>query len=157
MTSVIPEAPTQSPAIDEQSLSTFRHVEVMHDLDDGRPTLLIATESNLGDLRETSPARALSMIAEAEAELNEQRRLINEFEARTTLAAILAEHDLTLIEVDTVKAAEHFGDLAPRLACWSARENGRTVVWVPKGQSPVTRTNAVATLANDLAAQAVDA
>jgi len=148
-TTVQPEAPTASPAPREQSLSTFLHVETMNDLDDGRPTLVAGTESNLGDLCETSPARARGLVADARARLDQAERLINEYEAATTLAAILAEHDLTLVEVDLRTVAEFAGDLAPRLACWAGKENGRVIVWVPAGQDPVKRTNAVADLVND--------
>lgn len=148
-TKVQPEAPTASPAINEQSLTAFYHVEITRDLDDGRLTLTAAAEQNLGDLREVVPARAHSMLDTVLAKVNEMRRLINEFEAQDTLTAILAEHELTLVEVDMVEVAAFGEDLASRLSCWAGRENGRLIVWVPKGQDPLVRVNAVAALAND--------
>src|ERR1044072_4686373 len=65
----IPAPPAST--LPEQSLSAFFHVETMNDLDDGRSPLLTATETNLGDLRETSPARALGMLADARAQLDQ--------------------------------------------------------------------------------------
>ena len=143
----IPAPPAST--LPEQSLSAFFHVETMNDLDDGRSTLLTATETNLGDLRETSPARALGMLADARAQLDQAEQLIKEHEARDPLAAILAEHGLTLIEVDMRTVAEFADDLAPHLRCWAGKDNGRLIVWVPKGQDPIERVNAVVALVND--------
>jgi len=150
MTSVIPEAPTASPAPSEQSLSTFLHVEIMNDLDDGRPTLCTAAETNLGDFRETSPARLLGMVADARKKLDGIERLAKVFEAEDTTRAILAEHGLTLVEVDDASIAEHFGALAPSLSCWAGREGGQLTVWVPAGQDPIQRVNALVELVNAL-------
>jgi hypothetical protein len=128
--------------VPEQSISAFCHVEIMHDLDDGRATLCIATESNLGDFREASPARALGVIEDIEALIAKAKRLIREYEARDTLAAILAEHDLQIEEWDTATLDPKLrGQLMavhdPTLG------NGRTIV-VPTGQDPIERLNAVA-------------
>lgn len=138
---VQPEAPTTPPAINEQSNSAFLHVETMNDLGGGRPTLVTATQSNLGDLRETSPARALGMIAAARAQLDQAERLIKEYEARDTLAAILAEHNLQIEEWDTSTL-----DPALRDQLMAVHDptlgNGRTIV-VPAGQDPNERLTAV--------------
>ncbi|MEV6546394.1 hypothetical protein [Streptomyces sp. NPDC051665] len=143
------EAPTASPAPREQSISTFLHGEVMNDLDDGRPTLLSATESNLGDLRETSPARLLGMVADARKQLDEIERLANVYEAEDTIRAILAEHGLTLEEVAPEQMTELFGPLASRVCCWAGKENGHTIVWMRAGQDPIHRVNDLVALVND--------
>ncbi|MEU9285996.1 hypothetical protein AB0D57_15030 [Streptomyces sp. NPDC048275] len=150
-TTVQPEAPTASPAPREQSISVTLTAEVMVDLDDGRPTLVAATESNLGDLRETSPARLRAMVADARAQLDAIERLARECEARDTLRAIIAEHSLNLYEDDL----SDLPDVARTFACFAMRhKDGRTIVVVPAGQDPIERVNAVAELVNDLQAQA---
>jgi hypothetical protein len=145
-----PEAPTASPAPREQSLSNFLHVEIMNDLDNGRPTLVTATETNLGDLRETSPARALGMVADARAQLDRIERLIKVHEARDTLAAILAERHARLEEWDTDNAGDLLRD---RFGASAYFEKRQMVVVVPLGQDPVERTYFVAMAVNRLAEQ----
>lgn len=151
MTTVQPEAPTASPAPTEQSISTFFHVETMVDLDDGQLQLLTATESNLGDLRISSPARALGMVEEIEARLGQVKRLIKEHEARDTLQAILAEHDVQMEEWDTESLDPKLRDKFVAFAMLT--KDGRRLIVVPQGQGPVERVNAVAALVNDLQAQ----
>lgn len=145
-TSTAPSTPA------EQSISTFLHVEVMHDLDDGRPTLVTATESNLGDLRETSPARALGIVADARAQLDRIERLIKEYEAVDTFRAIVAEHHLHVEEWDITNLDEKFRGKFVAFA--AVTDDGLKVVVVPKGQDPIQRVNAVTDLVNNLQAQA---
>jgi hypothetical protein len=147
-----PEAPTASPAPREQSLSTFLHVETMVDLDNGQLRLLASTETNLGDLQEHSPARLLGMVADARVQLDRIERLAQEFEAHDTLAAIIAEHDLTVIVIGCDGLAEHHHELADQLTCWIARDSdGRKYAVVPEGQDPIERTHAVARAVADIA------
>ena len=138
--------------VPEQSISTFLSVETMRDLDDGRLTLCTATESNLGDLRETSPARALGMVADARARLDQAERLIREFEARDTLAAIIAEQSLHVEEWDIANLDAKWRDTF--IASAAATTDGQRIIVVPQGQDPIERLAAVAGLLNDLDAQA---
>lgn len=147
MTSVIPEAPTASPAPRELSLSTFLHVEVVRDLDDGTYTLCAAIETNLGDFRPTSPARALGLIEESFAKLTAMKRMVQELEARDTLAAILAERHAQLEEWDTDLAGDVLRD---GFKAATIRVEGRLTIVVPLGQDPILRTAVVVDLVNDL-------
>lgn len=146
MNKVQPEAPTASPAIDEQRVRVVLEAEIWKDIEGGPDSLCLTTDVHATE--PVSPARMLRMVEETRAKLNDIERLAKVFEARDTLAAIIAEHDLTLVEVDMRTVAEFAGSLANRLGCWAGRENGRLVVWVPKDQDPIARTNAVADLVN---------
>jgi CO dehydrogenase/acetyl-CoA synthase gamma subunit (corrinoid Fe-S protein) len=151
MNTVQPKAATAPSPLAEQSISVTLTAEIMRDLDDGRPTLIAATESNLGDLRETSPARLRSMVAAARTKLDQIEQLANEHEARDTLRAIVAEHSLNLYEDDLSDLPE----VARTFACFAMRhKDGRTIVVVPQGQDPIERVKAVAELVNDIQAQA---
>lgn len=142
-----------TPLPTEQSISVTLTAEVMHDLDDGRPTLIAATESNLGDLRETSPARLRGMVAQARAQLDRIERLANEHEARDTLRAIAAEHDLLLFEDDMSDLPQ-----PTALTCICMyRTNGPKVVVVPADQNPIVRLAVIAELVDDLQALAAQA
>ncbi|MET9411306.1 hypothetical protein ABZX90_37015 [Streptomyces sp. NPDC002935] len=136
----------------EQSISVTLSAEVLVDLDDGRPTLVAATESNLGDIRETSPARLRDMVNAAHAQLDQIERLADEYEAAATLRAIVAEHHLTIEEWDTTTLDPFLRD---RLMCWRMTgEDGSTLIIVPAGQDPIERVNFVAHLLKHLQAQA---
>jgi hypothetical protein len=142
---------TQSTPI-EQSINVTLTAEIMHDLDDRQPTLVAATEANLGDLREISAARLLGLVADTRAKLDQIERLAREYEARDTLRAIIAEHGLVLEELDTdTLFPEH---LRGKLKAWYGEIDGTRIVAVPAGQDPIERVNVVADLVNDLQAQA---
>ncbi|MFE5079929.1 hypothetical protein [Streptomyces mirabilis] len=141
-----------TPALPEQSISTFLSAEVMVDADNGQPALVASTEVNLGDLREISPTRLLGLVADTRAKLDQIERLAREYEARDTLRAIVAEHELVLEELDTdTLFPEH---LRGKLKAWYGEIDGARIVAVPVGQDPVERANVVAALVNDLQAQA---
>ena len=135
------------PAPSNQRERLVIEAEVWKDIEGGPDTFCVTTED--AACEPMSPARFLGMVTEARAKLDRMERLAREFEARDTLAAILAEHDLTLVEVDLQEVAAFGPDLARCLGCWAGKENGRLIVWVPAGQDPITRTNAVASLVND--------
>ncbi|NGO43768.1 hypothetical protein [Streptomyces ureilyticus] len=71
--------------------------------------------------------------------------LAKEFEARAMLRAILAEHDLTLLEVRLDELVRIDPELAARFTCWVAEgADGRKYVVVPEWQDPIERLYAVA-------------
>lgn len=78
-------APVAS-TLPEQSITVSLTVEVMHDLDDGQPTLVASTQGNQGDLQVVTVDRVLSMVAEQRAQLNRQERLALAYAATTTKA-----------------------------------------------------------------------
>ncbi|MFE5189217.1 hypothetical protein [Streptomyces sp. NPDC056628] len=140
-----PSATAKAPSpASEQSITASLTAEIMRDLDDGRPTLVAYTEGNAGDLREVSPARLRGMVAAARAQLDEIERLADEQEARDTLAAMLAEHQVELDEWDTAtldpKLRPHF------LAAYDQSPGSDRVIVVPLGQDPVQRLAVVADL-----------
>ena len=109
-------------------------------------------------LADVSPARLRQMVGEARARLDEFERLANEYEARDTLNAILAEHDLTLIEAPLDKLANINDDLADRLGCWVMEApDGRGYVVAPSGQDPVERLEMVSAFVARRARKAVSA
>ncbi|MGX9887326.1 DUF6907 domain-containing protein [Streptomyces sp. NPDC002276] len=130
----------------EQCIDAFLHVGIMNDPDDGLPTLVAATESDLGDLDEIVPARARSMVAAIQAKLDEQLRLINEFEARDTLAAILAEEQLEMEVLDPSTLSEQLRNKIT--AFYAEHKDGQRILVVPAGQDPIVRLNAVCALLN---------
>jgi hypothetical protein len=141
MTATAPSTPT------DQRVRLVIEAEIFQDPDGGPDSLIVTTDELACE--PTVPARFLRMIEEGHAKLNAMKLMALEYEARDTLAAIIAEHDLTLIEVDMRTVTEFAGDLADRLGCWAGRDNDRVIVWVPAGQDPFARTNAVADLVND--------
>lgn len=147
--STVSETATAPSTPVEQSISLVLEAEVMADADTGRLSLVASTDHHMTDLAEVSPARLRGMVADARKQLDAIERLAKVFEAEDTIRAILAEHDLAMVEVDMAEAAEYFGPLTPRLRCWAGKENGRLVVRVPKGQDPIQRVNALAALVND--------
>lgn len=140
-------APSAS-TLPEQGIVVSLTAEIMNDLDNGRPTLVAYTEANAGDLCEVSPAHLLGMVEGARARLAAIELLAKEFEARTTLQAILSEHDVQMEEWDTKS-------LDPKMrrsfvAFAMLHKDGSRLVVVPVGQSPIERLAAVAELIADL-------
>lgn len=141
-------APTSTPT--EQCLTLAIEIETMADSDTGQLALIGSTGFHQEDLTQVSPARARGMISQAHAKLNEMMRLVDEYEAREILAAIIAEHDLTLEERDTATLDPDLRDI---LQCLAIRTtDGRTTIVVPAGQNPIVRTAVVAEFINDLQA-----
>ncbi|MFJ8027421.1 hypothetical protein [Streptomyces sp. NPDC096311] len=140
------------PAPRSQCVRLVLEAEIFQDLEGGPDELVVTTDELACE--PVAPARLRRMVADARATLDAIERLARRYEAEDTLRAILAEHDLTLVEVAMDEVAEFGPDLAARLQCWSGKENGRQIVWVPQGQDPVERVDAIAKLVNDLADQA---
>lgn len=72
---------TAPSTIPEQSIAASLTVEVMHDLDDGTPTLVASTQGNQGDLQVVTVDQVRTMIAEQRTHLNRQERLALAYEA----------------------------------------------------------------------------
>ncbi|MEU3613471.1 hypothetical protein ABZ725_14305 [Streptomyces sp. NPDC006872] len=135
----------------ERSLSLSLEAEVMADADTGRLALVASTDPQLSDFAETSPARLRQMVTAARACLAEFERLADEQEARDTLAALLAEQDVAMIEAPLDKLMDVNDDLADRLACWAMESpDGRHYVIVPAGQDPIARVAAVRRVIEDM-------
>ncbi|WP_159039644.1 hypothetical protein [Streptomyces sp. TP-A0356] len=128
----------------ERSVSLVLEAEVMMDADTGMLSLVASTDHHMADFGEVCPARLRRMVAEARAKLDEFERLADEYEAIDTLRAILAEHDLSLIEAPLDKLADVNDDLADRLACWVMETpGGHGYVIVPQEQGPIERLQTV--------------
>lgn len=67
----------------EQTITASLTAEIMHDLDDGRPTLVASTQGNQADLQEVTPAELLAKVAEHRAALDRIELLASEYEAAT--------------------------------------------------------------------------
>ncbi|MFJ9740849.1 hypothetical protein [Streptomyces sp. NPDC101166] len=128
----------------ERSLSLTLDAEVMADADTGALSLVASTDPQLSDIADVTPARLREMVAAARDRLAEFERLADEQEARDTLAALLAEHGILMVEAPLDKLMDVDDDLAARLACWAVESpDGRRYVIVPAGQDPVARLAAV--------------
>ncbi|MFR9796603.1 hypothetical protein ACL02U_11965 [Streptomyces sp. MS06] len=125
----------------ERAVSLTLEAEVMADDESGRLGLVASADPHLSDIAEVSPAGLRDMIAAARTRLTEFERLADEQEARDTLAALLAEHQLRIEEWDT-------STLDPKLRARLKAVHdptvgdGRTIV-VPAGQDPPARLAAV--------------
>lgn len=133
---------THAPAV--RSLSLTLEAEVMTDADTGIPSLVAATDPQLADFADVTPARLRQMVAAARTRLADFERLADEQEARDTLTALLAEHGVEMEEWDTAS-------LDPKLrrefvAFAMVREDGLRLVVVPAGQDPIARLDAVRNL-----------
>jgi hypothetical protein len=141
------------------STPTTQHVrlvleaEIFQDTDGGPDSLIYSTDTVACE--PVSPARMLGMVAEARAQLDAMERMAREFEARDTLAAIVAEHHLQLEEWDLANLDEN---LRSKFVAFAAvLKDGQRIVVVPQGQDPIKRVNAVSKLINDLQTQAAAA
>ena len=153
-----PEAPTASPAPREQSITASLTAEIMHDLDDGRPTLVAYTNGDAGDLREVAATALVAKVQEARAQLDRIEELANQYAAAVTLPAFIEHYGITVIETDL----DGLADIDPRLAgCFTGSadllKDGSLVAIVPKGQPPVMRLAVIRELVLDVMAQAEQA
>ncbi|WP_406199204.1 hypothetical protein OG331_22920 [Streptomyces sp. NBC_01017] len=144
---------TSAPAstLPEQSLSTILHVEIMNDLDDGRPTLVAATEGNLGDLQEVTPSQLLAKVAKLRADADRIEALANEYAATVVIPAFVEHYSIDLIETSLDGLAEISPAIAEGFRAFAARQSDSTfIVVVPEGQAPVVRLAAIRELVLDL-------
>ncbi len=124
----------------ERSISLTLEAEVMADADTGRLALVASTDAQLSDFDGVSPARLREMVASARQQLAEFERLADEQDARDTLAALLAEHELYIEEwnLGTLDSK-----LRKRIKAVHDPVAGGDVIIVPADQDPITRLAAV--------------
>ena len=82
----IATATTASPTLPEQAISASLTAEIMHDLDNGQPTLVTHSGGNLGDITESTPAQTLAAVAVQRARLDAIERLAIEYGGATNRA-----------------------------------------------------------------------
>ncbi|MFF4489453.1 hypothetical protein ACFY0F_23640 [Streptomyces sp. NPDC001544] len=132
----------------ERAVSLTLEAEVLTDADTGIPSLVASTDPQLHDLDDVSPARLREMVAAARERLVEFERLADEYEARETLQALLAEHGVQMEEWDTAaldpKLRERF------VAFAMVHHEMQRLVVVPQGQDPIARLAAVRDLIADM-------
>ncbi|MER6431561.1 hypothetical protein ABT272_28100 [Streptomyces sp900105245] len=80
-TTVQPSTPTTPSPLPEKAITASLTAEIMHDLDNGQPTLIAYSGGNLADLDEVTPAQLREMAAETRTQLTRVERLATEFEA----------------------------------------------------------------------------
>jgi hypothetical protein len=133
----------------DQRVRLALEAEIFQD-DEGGPDSLIVTTDEL-TCEPIAPARLLGLVADARARLDQMERLAREYEARDTLRAIIAEHDLQVEEWDLADLDAKWRNKF--MAFTALLDDGRRILVVPQGQDPIKRVNAVAALVNDLQAQ----
>ncbi|WP_329292904.1 DUF6907 domain-containing protein [Streptomyces pseudovenezuelae] len=75
--------PTTSPSIQDQSITTTFHVEVMHDLDTGEPTLVGSSDANHGDLQVVTADQVIAKAQEQHRLVSKAVKLALDYEAAT--------------------------------------------------------------------------
>jgi hypothetical protein len=135
----------------EQAVTASLCVEIMNDLDDGRPTLVASTSSTMSDLGEVGVSEAMRKVREARDLLDQAERLINEYAATVTLPAFIEQYGIELIETGLEGFAEINPDIAAAFKGFAAtKKDGTLTVLVPEGQSPVERVAVIRDLVLDL-------
>jgi hypothetical protein len=135
----------------EQAITASLCVEIMHDLDDGRPTLIASTDAHLSDLAEVGPSEAMRKVREARAELDRAEELINEYTATVTLPAFIEHYGIRLIETDLEGLAAASPKIAAAFKSFALAAKDRTLtVLVPEHQAPVERLAVIRDLVLDL-------
>jgi hypothetical protein len=143
----------------EQVITASLTAEIMHDLDDGRPTLVAYTQGNAGDLDEVSPTTLMARVREARAQLDQIEQLAREYASEHTLPELVSHFSLRLIEYGEDTMREHFGpELAKKFGCVALhQQDGGITVLVPEGQDPIVRLAVIRELVLDLLDQAAAA
>lgn len=152
LTSTTPSAST----LPEHTISASLTAEIMHDLDDGQPTLVAYTEGNAGDLREVTVTALTVMVRETRAKLDQIEQLARDYATQVTIPLFLKHFDIELHEYKAETMHEHFGpELTAQIRGISERrKDGRIVFAVPEGQDPIQRLAALRDYVNDLRIQA---
>lgn len=147
-----PSAATKaSPTPGEQSITASLTAEIMYAPDTGQATLLAATEANLGDLAEVTPAQLLAKVSQLRTDADRIEQLAAEYAATVVLPAFIEHYAIDLIETSTNKLVENAPELAASFRAFSALKNdGTFIVVVPEGQPPIERLAAIRDLVLDL-------
>ncbi|MEU5707909.1 DUF6907 domain-containing protein [Streptomyces flaveolus] len=85
-TTVQPSTSTAPSTLPEQAITASLTAEIMHDLDNGQPTLVAHSGGNLGDIAEATPAQVLAKVAVQRARLDAIERLAIEYGGATSPA-----------------------------------------------------------------------
>lgn len=148
------EAPTASPAIQEQGITASLTAEIMNDLDDGQPTLVASTQGNQGDLQVVTPAQLLAKVNEQRRQLDQIETLANEHAAKVTIPGLVDHFGVRFMKA----LPEILGDTAPDSTGqvesygWNLPD-GRIGVLLADGISPVEQVAALRTIILSLQAQ----
>lgn len=119
-TTVQLEAPTASPAIKEQSISSTFLVETTLDLDDGKPTLSVSTDPTLGDLQVATADQVIAKAAEAHRAIDAGVRLALDFEAQQrTTPSVSREQAIEKVTAIVLGYAEKADDPIAFLDGWA--------------------------------------
>jgi stress response protein SCP2 len=129
-------------------VSLTLEAEVMPDADTGRLSLVASTDPQLADFGDVTPARLRDMVAATRTRLAEFERLADEQEARETLAALIAEHGLSVEEWDVSSLDSRLRDHIT--AVYDRTVGDGNVIVVPAGQDPIERLAAVRDLIQDM-------
>lgn len=148
-TAMAPSAPA------EQSVTASLTAEIMHDPDDGQPTLLVSTQGNLCDLQEVTPRQLLAKVAQARMQLDRMEDLARQYAAGHVIPAFVEHYNITLREARLDGLGDEAPEFPAHVAGWGALlGTGELVVTVPQGQDPVARLGALRDLVLDLHDQA---
>jgi hypothetical protein len=145
----IPAPPPST--LPEQSVTASLTAEIMHDLDDGQPTLIASMHGNQGDVQVVTPAQLLAKVVEQRQQLDRIEALANEYAATVVIPALIEQYKIELIEASVSKLAEDSPKIAARFRAFSALKNdGTFIVVVPEGQLPAERLAVIRNLVLDL-------
>lgn len=145
---------TASVAMPDQAISASLTVEIMADLDNGRPTLVASTQGNQGDLQVVTVAQALAKVTELREQADRIEALVNEYAEKVLIPALLTEFRIELEEFNLTVLAEDAPDLAAKFRAFAAVKNdGSVLVAVPKRQASSERLAAIRDLVLDIQKQ----
>jgi hypothetical protein len=133
---------TAAPAstLPDQAITASLTVEIMHDLDNGRPTLLISRDSNQGDLREVTPFEAMTEAAKLRADADRIEELAREYATKHVIPTLVEHYGITLKEIDLDELRATDPELAEMFMGYGMRlPSGEPVFVVPEGQDPIQR------------------
>ncbi|MFJ4692819.1 hypothetical protein [Streptomyces sp. NPDC088766] len=146
----IAQTSTATSRLPEQAIVASLNAEIMHDLDDGQPTLIASTHGNQGDLQVVTPTQLLAKVAEQREQLDRIEALANEYAEKVAIPALLTESGIELEEVTLVTLAEINPKVAAAFQAFAGTmDDGTFVVAVPKGQAPAERLATIRALVLD--------
>ncbi|MEU9894272.1 hypothetical protein ACIBCS_27965 [Streptomyces phaeochromogenes] len=149
---------TAPSTLPERSITASLTAEIMHDLDDGRPTLVASTQGNQGDLQEVTPSQLLAKVTEVRARLDQIEDLARQYAAGHVIPAFIEHYNITVIEADMAALAEHDAKLAEGLIGYAAlHKEGHFTFFAPDGQDPIERLGAMRKLILNLQEQGAQA
>ncbi|MDX3555319.1 hypothetical protein PV729_26730 [Streptomyces europaeiscabiei] len=133
---------TTAPAstLPDRAITASLTVEIMHDLDNGRPTLLISRDSNQGDLCEVTPFEAIAEASKLRADADRIEELAREYAAKHVIPALVEHYGITLRETSLDQLHATGPEIADMFMGYGMRlPSGELVFVVPEGQDPIER------------------